>query len=157
MSLSPKPARFPRRSRSISSCLGISTEQGVCLAASWWNGSMLLRRLLRAATADAMLQPPLLITAIQISCLCRRYGYLKCPLNLCRPNLYGGSSGYLCGIASGRAAPYNTAYLVMVALDAKGNPAPVPPLQIETEEQKLEYEAAALRKELRKKRRAQGY
>ena len=47
--------------------------------------------------------------------------------------------------------------LVMVALDAKGNPAPVPPLQIETEEQKLEYEAAALRKELRKKRRAQGY
>ena len=51
----------------------------------------------------------------------------------------------------------NTAYLVMVALDAKGNPAPVPPLQIETEEQKLEYEAAALRKELRKKRRAQGY
>ncbi len=51
----------------------------------------------------------------------------------------------------------NTAYLVMVALDAKGNPAPVPPLQIETEEQKLEYEAAALRKEFRKKRRAQGY
>lgn len=45
----------------------------------------------------------------------------------------------------------NTAYLTMVALDENGTPCTVPPLLIETEKQRLEYEAAIERRNKRKK------
>lgn len=52
----------------------------------------------------------------------------------------------------------NRAYLVMVAIDDEtGRPKPIPKLILETEEQKVEWEAAALRAELRKKRAQEGY
>jgi acyl-CoA hydrolase len=38
----------------------------------------------------------------------------------------------------------------MVAVDADGKPAPVPPLRLETRLQRLRFEKAALRKKLRK-------
>ncbi|ATJ81274.1 acyl-CoA thioesterase [Halomonas beimenensis] len=44
----------------------------------------------------------------------------------------------------------NSCYLTMVAVDADGKPAPVPPLKLETRAQKLRFEKAALRKKLRK-------
>ena len=44
----------------------------------------------------------------------------------------------------------NSCYLTMVAVDADGKPAPVPPLRLETKLQKLRFEKAALRKKLRK-------
>ncbi len=47
----------------------------------------------------------------------------------------------------------NTAYLVMVALDEQGNPAPVPPLQIETAAEQSEWQAAERRRMLRNDRR----
>lgn len=40
----------------------------------------------------------------------------------------------------------NSAYLTMVALDENDRPSPVPPLLIETEEDRLEYEAAKARR-----------
>ncbi len=40
-----------------------------------------------------------------------------------------------------------TGYLTMVALDAAGNPTPVPQLSIETEEERADYEAAKRRTE----------
>lgn len=43
----------------------------------------------------------------------------------------------------------NTAYLVMVALDEHGNKTEVPALELITEEEKLNYEAALKRKEYR--------
>ena len=143
------PPGFPRRSRSISSCLGISTEQGVCLAASWWNA----RRhsgcdVTTAAIDNLQFKSPAYAGDTVI--LNARLTYAGRTSMEVRVDTYVES-------LQGARRLINTAYLVMVALDAKGNPAPVPPLQIETEEQKLEYEAAALRKEFRKKRRAQGY
>lgn len=44
----------------------------------------------------------------------------------------------------------NSCYLTMVAVDADGNPASVPPLTLATSLQKLRFEKAALRKKLRK-------
>ncbi|GHC15393.1 Acyl-CoA hydrolase [Aidingimonas halophila] len=44
----------------------------------------------------------------------------------------------------------NSCYLTMVAVDESGNPAEVPPLQLETTLQKSRFEKAALRKKLRK-------
>ncbi|HBM28851.1 MAG TPA: acyl-CoA thioesterase [Halomonas sp.] len=44
----------------------------------------------------------------------------------------------------------NSCYLTMVAVDADGKPARVPPLPLETPLQKLRFEKAALRKKLRK-------
>ena len=44
----------------------------------------------------------------------------------------------------------NTAYFVMVALDENEKPTKVPGIILETEEEKLEYEKAKLRKERRK-------
>ncbi|GAB2793099.1 acyl-CoA thioesterase [Halomonas shantousis] len=44
----------------------------------------------------------------------------------------------------------NSCYLTMVAVDAEGRPAQVPPLKLETPLQKLRFEKAALRKKLRK-------
>ncbi|MCH4563871.1 acyl-CoA thioesterase [Halomonas sp. EGI 63088] len=44
----------------------------------------------------------------------------------------------------------NSCYLTMVAVDGDGKPARVPPLTLETPQQKLRFEKAALRKKLRK-------
>ncbi|MFQ3789478.1 acyl-CoA thioesterase [Halomonas sp. A29] len=44
----------------------------------------------------------------------------------------------------------NSCYLTMVAVDADGKPARVPPLKLETSLQKLRFDKAALRKKLRK-------
>lgn len=51
----------------------------------------------------------------------------------------------------------NRAYLVMVALDERGRPTPVPPLLPETEEQRQEWEAGKRRSELRKQRKAEQF
>lgn len=51
----------------------------------------------------------------------------------------------------------NTAYFVMVALDENEKPTKVPPLILKTERDKLEWEAAKKRYELRKKRREEVY
>lgn len=44
----------------------------------------------------------------------------------------------------------NSCYLTMVAVDANGKPAAVPPLQLETALQKLRFDKATLRKKMRK-------
>ena len=51
----------------------------------------------------------------------------------------------------------NRAYIDMVCIDSKGQPVEVPALQLETEEQHQEYEAAKKRKQLRKQRRQEGF
>ena len=51
----------------------------------------------------------------------------------------------------------NRAYVVMVAIDEKGNAIPVPELIIKTEGQKAQWEAGKKRYELRKQRRIEGY
>lgn len=51
----------------------------------------------------------------------------------------------------------NRAYLVLVALDDDGNPVEVPPLIIETEAERAEWEAGKKRYALRKRRRMEGY
>ncbi|GED23637.1 acyl-CoA thioesterase [Halomonas halmophila] len=45
----------------------------------------------------------------------------------------------------------NSCYLTMVAVDPQGKPASVPPLVLNTDEQRLRHERATLRKERRKK------
>lgn len=55
---------------------------------------------------------------------------------------------------SGNQNLINTAYLVMVALDEKDVPTSVPPLLLETEEEKAEYEEAKKRAIYRKTRRS---
>lgn len=58
----------------------------------------------------------------------------------------------------GRRKLINQAYLVMVAVDDETHrPKPVPQLVLETEEQKLEWEAARKRKELRKYRQREQF
>ena len=54
---------------------------------------------------------------------------------------------------SGERRVINTAYLVLVALDEDGKPTPVPPLICQTDEDRMEYEAAKRRSALRKERR----
>lgn len=51
----------------------------------------------------------------------------------------------------------NRAYIVMVAIDADGNPQKVPGLTLETESQKLEWAGGEKRYALRKQRRVEGY
>ncbi len=51
----------------------------------------------------------------------------------------------------------NRAYLVMVALDEQGNSTRVPGLIVETEEQRAEWEGGEKRREMRKKRRSEGF
>ncbi len=58
---------------------------------------------------------------------------------------------------AGRKIHINRAYLIMVALDEKENPAQVPALICETEEEKAEFEAGAKRAQLRKERRKKRY
>ena len=51
----------------------------------------------------------------------------------------------------------NRAYIDMVAIDSEGHPVEVPDLLAETEEEKLEQQAAVRRKALRKQRRQEGF
>ena len=51
----------------------------------------------------------------------------------------------------------NRAYLVLVALDEKDNPVHVPGLILETDEERLAWEAGEKRRELRKQRRLEAY
>ncbi|MBB2184113.1 acyl-CoA thioesterase [Lachnospiraceae bacterium MD1] len=51
----------------------------------------------------------------------------------------------------------NRAYLVLVALDAEGNPTEVPKLILQTEAERAEWEAGKRRHSLRSKRRKEGY
>lgn len=51
----------------------------------------------------------------------------------------------------------NRAYIDMVAINSEGKPVEVPGLILETDAQRVEYEAAAKRKELRKQRRQEGF
>lgn len=53
--------------------------------------------------------------------------------------------------------PINRAYFVMVAMDEENHPAAVPPLLVETESQRAEWEGALLRKQNRLERRKAGY
>ena len=51
----------------------------------------------------------------------------------------------------------NRAYIDMVAINNDGTPIEVPALELETDEQRTEYEAAIKRKEMRKKRRCEDF
>lgn len=51
----------------------------------------------------------------------------------------------------------NRAYIDMVAINCQGKPMEVPDLAIETDAQKLEYEAAKKRKQMRQQRRQEGF
>lgn len=58
---------------------------------------------------------------------------------------------------AGTRSVVNRAYLVLVALDADGNPTPVPSLRLETESERAEWDAGERRRDLRKIRRLEGY
>lgn len=58
---------------------------------------------------------------------------------------------------NGQRHPINRAYMVMVAMDDEGKPTEIPQLIPETLSEKMEWENAIKRKELRTKRRAEGY
>ncbi len=57
----------------------------------------------------------------------------------------------------GMRRPINRAYVVMVAIDEKGNAQEVPGLIVETETEKAEWESGRKRYDLRKKRRIEGF
>lgn len=56
--------------------------------------------------------------------------------------------------SGGKRTHVNRAYLVMVAIDENENPAPVPGLDLETDEDKNEWQAAECRKQERSQKRA---
>ncbi|HOU41974.1 MAG TPA: acyl-CoA thioesterase [Promineifilum sp.] len=56
-------------------------------------------------------------------------------------------------LMSGRVTHTNTAYFVYVALDERGRPAEVPPLLLETDEERRHFEEAAQRQARRLERR----
>jgi acyl-CoA hydrolase len=58
-------------------------------------------------------------------------------------------------VISGRVTHTNTAYFVYVALDESGRPTPVPPLVLETEEEKARFERGAGRQKRRLQQRQQ--
>lgn len=51
----------------------------------------------------------------------------------------------------------NRAYIDMVAINNEGQPIEVPALELESDEDRAEYEAAIKRKEMRKQRRLEGF
>lgn len=57
----------------------------------------------------------------------------------------------------GMRRPINRAFFIMVAMDSSDNPTKVPPLMVETESQKAEWEGALLRKKLRSERKEAGF
>ncbi len=58
---------------------------------------------------------------------------------------------------SGQRTRINSAYLVMVALDEHDKPVQIPGLIVETESEKAEWEAAKRRREMRSRRKVEGY
>ncbi|HPD02085.1 MAG TPA: acyl-CoA thioesterase [Clostridia bacterium] len=58
---------------------------------------------------------------------------------------------------SGERRLINKAYLIMVALDENELPVEVPPLIVETEEERAEFEAGAKRRALRHSRKSENY
>jgi len=58
---------------------------------------------------------------------------------------------------SGIRKVVNRAYLVIVALDERGNPTEVPGLLLESESERAEWEAGERRHDLRHQRRKEGY
>ncbi len=62
-----------------------------------------------------------------------------------------------CEEPNGKRTMINRAFFVMVAVDEEGNPRPVPGLIIEDINEKLRWESAKKRQELRKLRQAEGY
>ncbi|MDD3413987.1 MAG: acyl-CoA thioesterase [Lachnospiraceae bacterium] len=57
----------------------------------------------------------------------------------------------------GMRRPINRAFFIMVAMDDFDKPTKVPPLMVETESQKAEWEGALLRKKLRLERKEAGF
>ncbi|MEE1314758.1 MAG: acyl-CoA thioesterase [Faecalimonas sp.] len=57
----------------------------------------------------------------------------------------------------GERCPINRAYFVMVALDENDKPVPVPRLSLETETEKIEWENAKKRREIRDARKVEGF
>lgn len=53
--------------------------------------------------------------------------------------------------------PINRAYLTLVAIDAEGKPVEVPRLILETEAERAEWEAGIRRREMRIRRRTEGF
>ena len=58
---------------------------------------------------------------------------------------------------NGEREMINRAYIDMVCIDCKGQPKEVPGLELETAEQREEYDAALKRKQMRKQRRKEGF
>ena len=72
--------------------------------------------------------------------------------------IYGGAGGHICGTSGRRDAPrHNRAYFTMVALDENDKPKRVPRLILETEAEKAEWEAAEKRREMRMRRKKEGF
>lgn len=57
----------------------------------------------------------------------------------------------------GKRQMINRAYIDMVCINSEGKPMEVPELCIETQEQKLEFDAAIKRKQMRRQRRQEGF
>lgn len=64
---------------------------------------------------------------------------------------------YVEHLDDGMRYPINRAYFTMVALDDQDKPKKVPGLIVTTEEEKAEWKAAEKRREMRMKRKAEGY
>ena len=64
---------------------------------------------------------------------------------------------YVEHLESGMRHPINRAYFTMVALDENDKPKPVPGLILETEAEKAEWEAAQKRREMRMRRKEEGF
>ncbi len=60
-------------------------------------------------------------------------------------------------LENGMRHPINRAYFTMVAMDANDRPTPVPDLILETESEKAEWEAALKRREMRMRRKEEGF
>lgn len=57
----------------------------------------------------------------------------------------------------GMRRPINRAFFTMVALDENDKPRPVPQLEVQTEEQKAEWECALKRRAMREQRHVEGF
>ncbi|HHV30231.1 MAG TPA: acyl-CoA thioesterase [Clostridium sp.] len=65
-------------------------------------------------------------------------------------------TAYAENLKTGSVILTNQAYITFVALDSEGKPTPVPPLILETEEEKREFEEAEARRAERLKRKEKG-
>ena len=64
---------------------------------------------------------------------------------------------YVENLEDGTRHPINRAYFTMVALDENDRPKRVPRLAVETESEKAEWEAAGKRREMRMRRKTEGF